>query len=178
MCRSFHRGFSLPATILRFGATADANELINPTSVFARWLFLRAAIDCIGWNPDAASKRSLEILQALDDGMDRLVVLAEANGNPEIRQWADARDIARGCLLALESQYAVGETFNLGGAEPFSAEELAAFLSERLEIPVAKACIPNARRPWHISSEKAKRILGYTPQYSVYEMVEDAIQGR
>ncbi len=38
LCLSFWRSEGFPVTILRFGATCDANELIDPQSVFARWL--------------------------------------------------------------------------------------------------------------------------------------------
>jgi nucleoside-diphosphate-sugar epimerase len=174
MCLSFHRGFSLPTTILRFGATVNAKELVDPTSVFARWLFLRAAIDALGSGAEGDAQKSLEILKAHDADEDRLLVLADLEGNPEVRQWADARDIARGCLLALNSHEAVGETFNLGGAAAFSMADLVLFLSECLKLPVVKACLPTARPPWHLSSAKAERILGYTPAYTVYDMAEEA----
>ena len=177
MCWAFHRSCSMPVSVLRFGATADAGELIDPTSVFARWLFLKAMIDSIASDTSIARRESLKILQSLDDGEDRLIVVADVDGNPEIRQWADARDIARGCLLALESTEAVGETCNLGGADAFSTAEFVPFLADCLKVPAVKACLPIARRPWYLSSEKARHILGYKPEHSVYDMVKEAIQG-
>ena len=51
LCLSFWRGEGFPATILRFGATCDAEELIDPTSVFARWLYLHAARDFLASMP-------------------------------------------------------------------------------------------------------------------------------
>ncbi|MCE2438849.1 MAG: NAD(P)-dependent oxidoreductase [Candidatus Latescibacteria bacterium] len=180
LCWSFSRGFGVPVTVLRFGATADALELVNPNSVFARWLFLRAAIAHAGAMA-AANSAQLETrsaLETLDSGGEQLVVYADCDGNPEVRQWADARDIAAGCIRVLGTAAAVGEVFNMGGREPHCAEAFASYLAVRLELPHVKACIPTARRPWYITSSKAERLLGYEARYTVYDMVEDAIRMR
>lgn len=180
LCWSFSRGFGIPVTVLRFGATADAMELINPCTVFARWLFLRAAIAHAGAMPptNGAQRETRSALKTLDTGGEQLVVYADCDGNPEVRQWADARDIAAGCIRVLGTAASVGEVFNMGGSEPHCAEAFVNFLSSRLGLPYVKACIPTARRPWYITSGKAERLLGYEARYSVYDMVEDAIQMR
>ena len=51
LCLSFWRSEGFPATSLRFGATCDAAELIDPASVFARWLYLHAARDFLAALP-------------------------------------------------------------------------------------------------------------------------------
>ncbi|MCY3766689.1 MAG: NAD(P)-dependent oxidoreductase [Gemmatimonadetes bacterium] len=180
LCWSFSRGFGIPVTVLRFGATADAMELVDPNSVFARWLFLRAAIAHTGATAAAngAQSKTRAALKSLDTGGEQLVVYADCDGNPEVRQWADARDIAAGCLRVLGAEVAVGKAFNMGGREPHCAEAFVDFLAARLELPHVKACIPTARRPWFITSGMAERLLGYEARYSVYDMVEDAIQMR
>ena len=180
LCLSFGRGFGVPITILRFGATADAGELVNPESVFARWLFLNAAMDHLRAIPalNGAQSKTLAALESLYSGIVQLVVYADCDGNAEVRQWADARDIAAGCLRVLGATSAVGQVFNLGGREPHCAEEFVTFLAARLNLPHVKACIPTARRPWYITSDKAKRILGYEARYTVFDMVENAIRMR
>ena len=176
LCWSFSRGFGIPVTVLRFGATADAMELINPCSVFARWLFLRAAIAHTGATANGAQSKTRAALETLCNGGEQLVVYADRDGNPEVRQWADARDIAAGCIRVLGTAAAVGEVFNMGGREPHCAEAFAEFLAARLELPHVKACIPTARRPWYITSGKAERLLGYEPRFTVFDMVEDAVR--
>lgn len=180
LCLSFSRGFGIPVTILRFGATADAAELIDPKSVFARWLFLNAAIEHARTSAaeNGARSKTLAALAALHSGREQLVVLADRRGNAEVRQWADARDIAAGCIRVLGTTAAVGQVFNLGGRGPHSAGEFVKFLAARLELPHVTACIPTARRPWYITSDKAKRLLGYEARYTVYDMVDDAIRMR
>lgn len=173
LCLSFWRAFGVPTTILRFGATADADELIQPKSVFARWLFLHEAIAHL--ERSSGPRAALDVLRGLDDGTDRLVVFADESGRPEVRQWGDARDVAAGCALALESPQAVGEAFNLGGVAPFAADVLAEYLSQRLAMQTVTARLPTARAAWHISSAKARGLLGYTPRWTIFEMVDDAL---
>ena len=87
--------------------------------------------------------------------------MAEMDGKPEVRQWADARDLADGCVRALQTPAAAGETFNLGGAAPFTSEEQVCHMAERLGLPYVTACLPISRKPWYISSAKARGLLGY-----------------
>ena len=179
LCFSFWRGFGVPVTILRFGATADADELTSPGSVFARWLYLRAAIAHLESNPAPSAEvtASIEILRALDDGQDHPVIFADPDGRPEVRQWGDARDVAHGCARVLSVAGAVGEAFNLGGVAPFGADELARHLAERLGVAPVTARMPIARAAWYISSAKARGILGYAPRRTVFAMVDEAARG-
>lgn len=180
LCWSFSRGYGIPVTVLRFGATADATELVNPNSVFARWLFLRAAIVHARATSaeNGAQSNTLTVLESMNRGGEQLVVYADCSGNPEIRQWADARDIAAGCIRVLGTAAAVGEVINMGGSEPHCAEEFVDFLAARMGLPYVKARIPTARRPWFITSGKAERLLGYEARFTVYDMVEDAVRMR
>ncbi len=101
LCLSFWRSEGFPATILRFGATCDAHELIDPKSVFARWLYLREAREFLAAQSHRtpAQDETLRILSSLDTGSDKLIALTDMTIHPEVRQWGDARDVADGCLL-------------------------------------------------------------------------------
>lgn len=180
LCLTFWRRDGMPVTNLRFGATCDAEELIDPTSVFSRWLFLRSALHFLGSSSDPAPaiRRSIEILSGLDDGNEKVLAVADESGVPEVRQWGDARDVAEGCLLTLENRLADGETFNLGAAAPFSSEELARHIATRTGYPWLTARLPTARAPWSISSAKARGILGYNPARTVFDMVDEAVGRR
>src|SRR5262249_43732516 len=92
-----------------------------------------------------------------------------------VRQWGDAREVARGCARVLEVPNAVGEAFNLGGLAPFAADALAHHLSERVGLSCVTARLPIARAPWYISSAKARGILGYAPEHTVFAMVDGAV---
>ena len=178
LCFSFWRAFGVPVTVHRFGATADAVELTTPDSVFARWLFLHAAraqLEKVATD-NADMVESIQILRALNDGNDHPVIFADREGTPEVRQWADARDIANGCVRILAVPAAVGDIFNLGGAAPFGADQLANYLGGRLGLAPVTARLPTARPAWYISSARARAVLGYEPRRTVFDMVDDAIQ--
>ena len=177
LCLSFWRSEGFPATILRFGATCDAEELIDPSSVFARWLYLQAARDFLASLPvrSAAQVKTLSILESFDAGPDKVIALTDMTIHPEVRQWADARDVAGGCLRALIDPAAIGEIFNLGGAAPFTTVELARHISSRTGMPSIIAPVPTARPPWYLSSDKAVNLLGYVPAHSVFAMVDEAL---
>lgn len=177
LCLTFWRRYGLPTTILRFGATADAAELIDPKSVFARWLFLGAAIDLLASvrDPSPDEAQALTSLQDLDNGSERLVITQDLAGRCEIRQWADARDIAEGCVLVLAKSTATGEVFNLGGVAPHAADELVKYIGAKLQLSYVTVHVPTARKPWYISSAKARGVLGYAPRYTVFDMVDEAL---
>jgi len=174
---TFWRAYGIPATNLRFGATLDAEELVQPHSVFARWIYLSEMIAYLGKLPalSPAQEESLRMLQAAYDGQEQLVVATDAAGNPEVRQWGDARDVAEGCFLTLENGAATGEAFNLGGCAPFTNAELAGHLSKRLGLPVLRLALPMYRPAWYISSAKARGLLGYVPQHTVFSMIDEAL---
>ena len=115
-------------------------------------------------------------MRKLDDGADHLVIFADAQGRPEVRQWGDARDVARGCARVLDAPNTVGEVFNLGGVAPFAADALAHHLSERVGLTCVTARLPIARAPWYISSAKARGVLGYAPEHTVFGMVDAAVE--
>lgn len=177
LCLTFYRAYGIPTTILRFGATADAEELVTPGSVFARWIFVRSAIDFLAAqsNLSAPQQKTLEILRGLDDGTEvQLFAQLDEAGMPEIVTWGDARDVAEGCLLALEARQADGEAFNLSGPAPFAMTELIKHIAARTGYPYVTAKTPTARSPWQLGSAKARGMLGYNPRWTVFDMVDEA----
>jgi UDP-glucose 4-epimerase len=177
LCLTFWRGHGIPVTILRFGATADASELIDPDGVFGPWLFLRPAIRSLSLvkDPSVDQIESLQILRGLDERTEHLVIQADRDGRPNVRQLGDARDVADGCARVLDVAAAVGEAFNLGGVAPYAADELVKHVAGRLKRPYHWARLPIARSPWYVSSAKARGILGYEPRRTVFDMVDEAI---
>jgi len=180
MCWCFMRAWGIPATVLRFGATANVEELVTPHSRFSIWLYLGDAIRSLAGisEPTPAQAESLEIMRRLDTGAEQLVIFADRAGAPEVRQWADARDIAQGCVCALGKPAAIGETFNLGGAGPWTTAELIQYMAPRLGLPYVTAAMPITRRPWYVSSAKARGLLGYAPKYTIFNMVDEGIERR
>jgi UDP-glucose 4-epimerase len=190
LCLAFWRGFRVPATILRFGATSDASEILDPEGAFGPFLYLRSAIRAltpgreagtvrlVPANPRGAPAEQLEalaMLKVLDDGTEKLLIQEDLQGRPVVRQLGDAREVAQGILPVLERPEAVGETFNIGARAPFSAAEIVQYVASKTGLPVVVARLPTARAPWYISSAKARAMLGYQPTRSVFDMVDEAL---
>jgi UDP-glucose 4-epimerase len=189
LCLTFWRGFGIPATILRFTATADAAEILDPSGTFGPLLYLRAAIRALtpetsagvvrlvpaSVTPSAEQLEALSILKAFDDGTEKLLIQEDLVGRPTIHQRTDARDVGEGIVPVLERPEAVGEAFNIGGPAPFSAEEFVTYVAARTGLPVVRARLPTARAPWYVSSAKARGLLGYEPKRTIFDMVDEAL---
>jgi UDP-glucose 4-epimerase len=193
LCLTFWRGFGVPATILRFGATADPGEVLDPHGTFGPFLYLHSAIRALTpgqdvglvrlagadpRGPSAAQLEALTILKALDDGAEKLLIQQDLGGRPVVRQLGDARDVAEGILPVLERAEAIGEAFNIGAPAPFSVVEVVQYVATRTGLPIVTARLPTARGPWYISSAKARAILGYQPKHSVFDMLDEALGAR
>jgi UDP-glucose 4-epimerase len=172
----FHRTQGLPVTILRFAHTQDAAELLDPESFFSGPRFyLRAKIrqqDAFG------NKKALAVLEPLDDGAEKLLVQCSETGKPYRMMIADARDIAEGVLLALDSPEAIGATINLGPDAPIAFDDAVECLRRALDLPVVRANMPGPPVDYETSNAKAKALLGFAPKWTFEAMVEDVLRQR
>lgn len=177
---TFWRAYGIPSTIIRPTATADAWELVEPSSVFGRRMFVQAAIRFLGSRPDRTTDEEslLADLRRNDSGRERVFVLADMDGNVSTTNLADARDTAQGLWLLLTHPAAVGEAFNIGPAGPYNEEQLAAHVADRLGMDYVVIRRPSVRASWYVSSAKARGVLGYQPSHSVFDMVDEAVAAR
>ena len=102
------------------------------------------------------------------------------NGGESKLDFTYVEDIAEGFVLALKSDKAVNETFNITRGEGRSLKELAEII--RKYIPSTKIefkeVAKNEKRPERgaLSIEKAKRLIGYNPKYSLEEGMKEYIE--
>lgn len=180
LCLTFGRAYGIPATIIRPSATADADELIDPDGVFGSRMWVHSAIRRIETHrvPGAADLELLAALKTIDDGTERLYVVADPERRTAVSTLNDARDCAAGMVLALGSALAVGEAFNIGPVAPYAEAELLAHLGARLGLPVTTVTIAGARPSWVVSSAKARTVLGYMPSRTVFDMIDEALAAR
>ena len=180
MSLTFWRAYGIPATIIRPTATTDAWELIEPDSVFGRRLFVQGAIRFLESRPSLSSDEQglLDALREHDHGRERVFVQADMEGRLATTNLGDARDTAQGLRLLLTHPAAVGEAFNIGPAAPYNEEELAAHVANRLGMDYVVIRRPNVRASWYVSSAKARGVLGYQPRYSVFDMVDEAVEAK
>jgi len=143
MCLLFGRAYSIPVSALRFfNAYGERQALSNPyTGVLAIF---------------AARYLNNKPPVIFEDGRQR-------------RDFLHVRDLTEGCALALESEAARDEVFNLGSGEPYTILEVAQRLGRVLGRETLQPEISGRYRSGDIRNcfadiSKAQRVLGYRPK--------------
>lgn len=146
MCLLFGRTYALPVAALRFfNVYGERQALSNPyTGVLA--IFAARYLN------------------------DRAPVIFE-DGRQQ-RDFVHVRDLAAGCLLALESAAARDEVFNIGGGRAYSVLEIAERLGQVLGKSHLKPQVCGNYRAGDIRNcfadiSKAERSLGYRPRITL-----------
>ncbi len=178
LCLTFQRAYGVPVSIMRPTATADAAELLEREGPFGRRLFVRGMIAFLERQPslDEASRVMLDALRRIDDGRERVYVVADPDGRASRSTLNDARDAADGLRRIAAADAALGEAFDIGPAAGYAERELAERLGDRLGLPVSTVRTPFARPDWIVSSEKACTMLGYAPRRTVFDMLDEALE--
>jgi nucleoside-diphosphate-sugar epimerase len=174
---AFHqRAYGLKAVVLRFSHTQDASELLDPASFFSGPRFyLRSKIR---QQREIGNARALAALTPHDDGAEKLLVQCGEDGRTYRMMIADARDMAEGVVLALDSERAVGQTMNLGPDAPVRFDEAVSLLAAATGLPVVRANLPGPAVDYATSNAKARELLGFRPRWTFAEMVTDAVNRR
>jgi UDP-glucose 4-epimerase len=156
MCLYFEELHRIPIVRLRFVWTLEAGEILD--------LFVKAPY----------RDYLIEADRHAWDESDIIAVPCEEDGNPFTEHVCDVRDAARAVVLALESNAAAGEAFNIAGPEPFrymdAGAELASLTGMRT---IAARC--RGIHSYALSIEKARALLGYRPQFTVMQSLQDAL---
>lgn len=108
------------------------------------------------------------------------------SGNPPLifedgrqqRDFVNVHDLARACRLAYETPGAAGEVFNVGSGQPITIREVADRIAETLGRQDIQPQVTNQYRMGDIRHcfadiGKARRILGYEPQVSFREGLQE-----
>lgn len=164
----------LPVTITRFAYVMACDEVLG-------YFRIGSVADALKGSPPAAMayvpgiEKPWLALNMTDP--DELVVPKGEDLLPWRIHVADVRDIVSGVLLAMERDEAVGEAFNLAG--PYSAtwEKAIRCIAEKTGRTWRECVIPNYWG-YEIDISKAKRLLGYAPEYDIARMINDAFTFR
>jgi len=146
MCLLFGRAYEKPVTALRFfNVYGERQALSNPyTGVLAIF-----AARYLNGRPPVI----------FEDGRQK-------------RDFVHVRDLAAGCILALESENSNNEVFNLGGGEAYSVLEVVHKLGRVLGRTDLPPCISGNYRSGDIRNcfadiTKARQVLGYRPRITL-----------
>lgn len=161
LCEGYWRSWDLPVTILRFAMVLGAGEILEFPQFYLSHM-----------------RQGRPALEALWQGQEQLVLLQDDEGRPYRKHVADVRDIVHGCLSAMGKKRAFGQTYQLAGPSSFGWDEAIYRLTELLQIPFVEARPGGIPTHYEFDLDKARRDLGFHPEYDVVRMIVDALNHR
>ncbi|WP_273772501.1 NAD-dependent epimerase/dehydratase family protein [Brucella intermedia] len=185
MVKFYHKSEkNLDISTAVFSHTEAAREIIDPNGEYAGPAFyvnsrVRSLKASSTHHAGATSNSELEeilsILEPLVAPDEPLLLPTDADGVPHTQELVDVRDIVQGLLLIFDKKEAIGETFNLAPVTPVSLGEFIPYLAKKTGRRFVEAQIPVDLGKTHGSSVKARAILGFTPKFSMFDMVDEAV---
>jgi nucleoside-diphosphate-sugar epimerase len=161
LCEGYARTYAMPVTILRFAMVLGAGEILDFPQFYL-----------------SKMRAQSPMLEALWEGQERLVLLQDESRRAYKKHIADVRDIVHGCVCALGKERSFGQTYQLAGPAPFTWDEAIYRLSELLQIPFVEARPGGTPTFYEFDLDKARRHLGFHPEYDVVRMMVDAMNHR
>ncbi len=113
-------------------------------------------------------------LERAAESSNQLCTISDMQGRPWLYQLVDARDVAHGCVCALESPAAVGEVFNIAAPQPVPFPQAARIINKATGQGILKWQVP-VRWVYDLGIGKAKEYIGYSPRWGIEEMVCSAL---
>lgn len=176
LVRFYLRSHGVPGAIARFALTIEPWEALVPERPLGNFIHLRSMI---GFVRSRSGDDAAALLEAkLDTSVEQLWIPRDESGQPWQFHFCDVRDLVKGLLLLLEKPAAIGEAFNLCGPAPFVFDEVSRYVSERTGRPIVELTVPGEPIRIQISTAKARGLLGYRPQYSVFDTIDTALAAK
>lgn len=124
-----------------------------------------------------SGRKDMVIYKWIHDVMSEKPIIVRGDGTSK-RGYAYVEDVAEGATLCLDNASAIGEVFNLGGAEIISINEVAALYKEVLGAQIQYEPLPE----WDIAENwadisKAKELLGWEPKGQFISKITEILNG-
>ena len=174
LAMTYYYQYQVPSTSFRFSTVIEPSEFFNQAGIPMRLAFSSAYERYKSDNSDDPDTQAiLDDLRAKWTGEDQLLLSRNPNGVPHKQHFCDVRDIARGLVLGIEKEEAVGEEFTLGGAAIIDWGVAVPWLAERYGLTYADARLPEANY-FTLDLTKIKTRLGFQPKHDLVNIVETA----
>jgi len=174
LAMAYYYQYQVPSTSFRFSTVIEPSEFFNQAGIPMRLAFSSAYERYKSDNSDDPDTQAmLDDLRAKWTGEDQLLLSRNPNGVPHKQHFCDVRDIARGLVLGIEREEAVGEEFTLGGAAVIDWGVAVPWLAERYGLTYADARLPEANY-FTLDLTKIKTRLGFQPKHDLVNIVETA----
>ena len=174
LAMTYYYQYQVPSTSFRFSTVIEPSEFFNQAGIPMRLAFSSAYERYKSDNSDDPDTQAiLDDLRSQWTGEDQLLLSRNPNGVPHKQHFCDVRDIARGLVLGIEREEAVGEEFTLGGAAIIDWGVAVPWLAERYGLTYADARLPEANY-FTLDLTKIKTRLGFQPKHDLVNIVETA----
>ena len=168
LCEQFRIMHGLPITVLRFSWVHDEDDIL------AHVTLREPNFGVPAWKDWAVTD---EQKSYFDEGKDGVACLVHEDGSAGKRQIVGIKDVVRSVMISLGNPTAVGEAFNVSGPAPFAYDVLADYVAEKLNLPVVRFEVSEFN-DFAIDMRKPRSVLGFTPEYDIFRIVDDAIEFR
>lgn len=158
--------YALPTTILRMSWIFEKADILGHLSLRN----LNPAEKGHGWDEYLTD----ELRAVIARGENRVPVLVNGKGRPYTRHIVHLNDVVQGFERALGNPAALGETFNIAAPKAFRYDEAAKYLAEKTGMQTATITAAGYHS-FEINVSKARRILGYEPQYDIHGIIDAAL---
>ena len=162
MCRQYGKLYGLPWLIVRICWCLDVDEILR---IF-QYDF---------WEGGLAEEDKARLAPLLRGGKGVFAPLMP-DGGSGVDHVSDPEDIAEGIVLGVVNHAAgLGGVYNLAGPASFRYRDLIEKLAADLGVPWGEAPVKGIE-PYELSTEHARRVLGYDPQYPIERMLVNAVR--
>ncbi len=168
MVNQYHLQYGLNTTILR------ASWIHGEDDTLAHLTLSKPDFGGPVWKELATTKRQRSFFTGKKEGVGCLV---HSDGKPFVRHIVALDDVVHSFMISLGNPVAMGETFNIAAAAPFSYDVAAEYLSKKISAPVVPFLCKEGF-DFSIDINKAKSMLGYQPKYDIFQMIDAAIEFR
>ncbi len=174
LCRGYARNYGLPVAVFRFAMALAADEVLAfPQFRLGHWRRVYADAQT------EAARGTSQQLQALDLDDDALLIVRDAGGRSYKKHIVDVRDLVDGMLCGIGNQRIGGEAIQLAAPAAYTWEETIPYLADKLALAYADVQL-HGRNPtnYEFDLSKCRNLLGFTPQYDIYRMIDSALAFR
>jgi len=180
MVKAHARRHGLSTCILRFAHTQAPEELFDPNSFFSgpRFYVNAKLRQLRGLPPSSAVEQSVAALEAVATPEEQHYIGCASDGTPYRMGICAVSDMIEGVRLGLEHPAASGETFNIGPQNAVAFDEFVPYLAQKTGLPVQPVSLHTASYRYETSVEKAQRELGYAPQMTIFDMIDEGAKLR
>jgi nucleoside-diphosphate-sugar epimerase len=175
LCLNYGRLYALPWLAVRICWCLDVDEILRIFG-YDFWEGALSPEDRARLGPRLAGKGAEARSGGAGARSGGLLAPLMPDGSSGVDHVSDPEDIAEGICLGVDRHGAAqGGIYNLAGPANFRYLELVENLARELDAPWGSAPVKGIE-PYELSIERARRVLGYDPQYPIERMLANAVR--